>query len=171
MKYFVEVDGAERVVELTERLGKLTVTVDGTPVEVDYEDVDALGQVLVLSGGKSFGASIEGDANELVVTIAGHAYDVEIEDERERAANAAERASNKGGGLVKSVMPGVVVDLLVEVGQEVTAGQPLLILEAMKMQNEIDAPTAGVVREVHVTKGEAIRGGAKLVLIETPSEE
>lgn len=171
MKYFVEVDGTERVVELTERLGTLSVTVDGNPVEVDYQDVDALGQVLVLSDGKSFGASIEGGANALVVTIAGHAYDVAIEDERERAANAAERAASKGGGLVKSVMPGVVVELLVDAGQTVEAGQPLLILEAMKMQNEIDAPAAGVVREVHVAKGEAVGGGAKLVTIEAPSED
>ena len=171
MKYFVEVNGHERVVELTERLGRLSVTVDGEPVEVDYEDVDQLGQVLVLSGGKSFGASIEGDPNRLGVTIAGHLYDVQIEDERERAANAAERASAKGGGLVKSVMPGVVVQLLVEPGQAVAAGQPLLILEAMKMQNEIGAPSAGTVKEVHVKQGEAVGAGAKLVLIEADGED
>lgn len=171
MKYFVEVNGRERVVELTERLGRLTVTVDGTPIEVGYGDVDGLGQLLVLSEGKSFGVSVEGDTNRMGVTIAGHLYDVVIEDERERAANAAERAAAKGGGLVKSVMPGVVVELLVEPGQAVEEGQPLLILEAMKMQNELAAPTAGVVKEVHVRQGEAVAGGARLVTLEAVEED
>jgi biotin carboxyl carrier protein len=166
VKYFVEVNGRERVVELTERLGRLTVTVDGAPIEVDYADVDGLGQLLVLSEGKSFGVSVEGDTNRMGLTIAGHLYDVAIEDERERAANAAERAAAKRGGLVKSVMPGVVVELLVEPGQAVEEGQPLLILEAMKMQNELAAPTAGVVKEVHVRRGEAVAGGAKLVTLD-----
>lgn len=171
MKYFVEVNGRERQVELTERLGVLAVTVDGKPVDLSYEDVDDLGQLMVLSDGWSFGVSIEGDTNRVGITIAGHLYDVLIEDERERAANAAERAAAKAGGLVKSLMPGVVVDVLVELGQEVEAGQPLLILEAMKMQNEIGAPSAGTVTEVHIAKGEAVGSGAKLIFLHSPEEE
>ena len=170
MKYFVEVNGRERVVELSERLGRLSVLVDGEPVEVDYGDVDGLGQLLVLSGGESFGVSVEGDTNRMGITIAGHLYDVAIEDERERAASAAERAAAKRGGLVKSVMPGVVFELLVEPGQAVEEGQPLLILEAMKMQNELAAPTSGLVREVHVRQGEAVAGGAKLVTLEAEED-
>ena len=83
--------------------------------------------------------------------------------ERERAAHAAERARGAGGGLVLAVMPGVVARLLVAVGDEVEAGEPLLVLEAMKMQNEIPAPAAGVVQTVHVTEGKAVAAGAKLV--------
>ncbi len=114
MKYFVELNGRERVVELTERLGQLTATVDGEPIDLSYDDVDDLGQLLVLSGGRSYGVSIEGDTNNIDITIAGHLYDVLIEDERERAASLAASAAAKGGGPVKSVMPGVVVELLVE---------------------------------------------------------
>ena len=61
---------------------------------------------------------------EIAITIAGHRYDCELEDERERAANLAARAANKGGGLLKAVMPGVVVEVLVQAGEAVTEGQP-----------------------------------------------
>ena len=71
---------------------------------------------------------------------------------------------------MKSVMPGVVVELLSAEGDAVEKGQPLLILEAMKMQNEIEAPLAGVVKTIHVGEGEAVGNGAKLVTI-APLEE
>ncbi|MFT7486865.1 MAG: biotin carboxyl carrier protein [Candidatus Paceibacteria bacterium] len=167
MKYFVELNGREREVVLEERLGELSVSVDGKLVELNYSDVDDLGQLFVLSGTRSFGVSIEGDTNQIDITIAGHLYEVHIEDEREQAANAAERAAAKGGGLVVAVMPGVVVQILVEPGQAVTEGQPLLILEAMKMQNEIRSPLAGTVQEVHAQQGEAVSAGEKLLLIES----
>jgi len=170
VKYFVEIAGREHVVELTERLGQLSATVDGEEVGLSYEDIDDQGQLLVLSRGRSYGVSIEGDQNRIGITIAGHLYDVRIEDERERAANAAERAAGQAGGLVKSVMPGVVVEVLVEPGTEVASGQPLLILEAMKMQNEIAAPVAGLVKEIHVAQGEAVGAGAKLVTLEAAQE-
>ena len=166
MRYFVEVNGRPHEVTVVERLGELRVTVDGKPFELEYEEVDTLGQVALRVGTKSFGVSIEGDADSVSATIAGHLYAVTIEDERERAAHAAERASAAAGGIVKSVMPGVVVDLLVDVGDKVEKGQPLLILEAMKMQNEISATSDGTVASVHVTKGEAVSGGAKLMMLE-----
>ena len=171
MKYFVKVNGHDHEVVLTERLGELQVEVDGEVMDLVYEEVDSLGQVLAIMGGESsFGVSIEGDSHRAGITIAGHFYDIEIEDERERAALAAARAAGTGGGLVKSVMPGVVVSLLVTEGDVVEEGQPLLVLEAMKMQNEIAAPAAGSVRLIHVQEGEAVSAGAKLVELEVAQE-
>jgi biotin carboxyl carrier protein len=168
MKYFVTVNGRAREVELVERLGKLEIAVDGRPMELSYEEVDSLGQVALIEGGRSWGMSIEGDEHSVTCSIAGRLYAVEIEDERERAAHAAERESNKGGGVVKSNMPGVVVKLLVKDGDRVEKGQPLLVLEAMKMQNEIGAPGAGVVKTLHVREKEAVSSGAKLVTLVAP---
>jgi biotin carboxyl carrier protein len=165
VKYFVQVNSRQHEVDVVERLGELIIAVDGKPLDLSYEEVDTLGQVALLSDGKSYGVSIEGDMNKASVVIAGHLYAVEIEDERERAAHAAERAATKGGGLVKAVMPGIVVKLLVAEGDTVEAGQPLLILEAMKMQNEIGAPAAGRIKALHVREKEAVAGGAKLVTI------
>lgn len=170
MKYFVDVSGEEHEVELVERLGELSVRLDGEPIEVTYRDVDRLGQVGLFLGTKSFAVSIQGGAEEASVTVAGHAFDVTVEDERERAARQAERARGGGGGDVKSVMPGVVLRVLVEEGDEVQEGQALLILEAMKMQNELAAPRSGRVQRIHVAEGEAVASGAKLVTLAAESE-
>lgn len=170
MKYFVSVDGHEHEVELVERHGALSVRFDGQPVEVRYEEVDRLGQVALFLGDASYAVSIEGDANEASVTVAGALHRVLIEDERERAAHAAERERGAGGADVKSVMPGIVVDVLVEVGQTVAKGQPLLILEAMKMQNEIAAPQAARVASLHVKKGATVKNGELLVRLEGSPE-
>ena len=171
MKYYVAVNGHEHEVVLTERLGEFLVEVDGEVLDMVYEEVDSLGQVLALVGNTSFGVSIEGDSHRAGITIAGHFYDIEIEDERERAAHAAARPAGALGGSVKSVMPGVVVSLLVSAGDVVEEGQALLVLEAMKMQNEIGAPAAGLVQAVHVIEGEAVAAGAKLLEIEVTEAE
>jgi pyruvate carboxylase subunit B len=165
VKYFVTVNGRAHEVDVVERLGELRVQVDGKELDLSYEEVDNLGQVALISEGRSWAVSIEGDEHTVSATIAGHLYSVEIEDERERAAHAAEREASKGGGPIKSVMPGVVVKLLVKEGDAVDKGAPLLILEAMKMQNEIAAPSGGVVKSIHVSEKEAVASGAKLVTL------
>ena len=165
MKYFVTVNGSEHQVELVEVLGELRVTYDGEPLEVRYEEVDRLGQVALFVGQRAFAASIEGGPTQALVTVAGHVYQVALEDERERAAHDADRTRARTGGDLKSVMPGVVARLLVREGAEVARDQPLLILEAMKMQNEITAPAAGRVVAVHVREGQAVAAGARLLTL------
>jgi glutaconyl-CoA/methylmalonyl-CoA decarboxylase subunit gamma len=166
VKYYVSVNGQPHEVTVVERLGELEVSVDGEPMAIEYEEVDRLGQVAVRVDQKSFGISIEGDEHAVTAVIAGHLYAVEIEDARERAAHAARQAAAKGGGVVTSVMPGIVAQILVERGARVEKGQPLLVLEAMKMQNEIAAPSDGIVKEIHVAEREAVGSGTKLVTLQ-----
>lgn len=168
MKYFVTVNGREHEVELDDRPGSLRVSVDGKPLDFSFQEVGEFGQVVAIRDGKSVGLSIEGDASKAAVTIAGHFYEVRLEDERERAAHAAEGSSARRGGVVHSVMPGIVVEILVQRGQTVEKGQPLLILSAMKMQNEIGAPAAGVVTELHVSAAQAVSAGTRLVTLTVP---
>jgi pyruvate carboxylase subunit B len=165
VKYFVTVNGREHEVLLVERAGALEVEVDGKSLDVRYEEVDELGQVVLLRDGRSHAVSIEGDESRAAVTLAGHFYDVRLEDERERAAHAAERAIGRASGEVLGVMPGVVVAILVKKGDAVEAGQPMLILSAMKMQNEIAAPASGIVADLHVVAGQAVAAGARLVTL------
>jgi len=166
VKYFVTIGERTHEVRLVERLGELSIEVDGAPFELSYEEADRLGQVVLLHHGQSYGVSIEGGESEVGVTLAGNFYAATIEDERERAAHLAERAAARGGGVVRSVMPGIVVEVLVAPGDAVEEGQPLLILEAMKMQNEIVAPAAGRVAAVHIAAGQAVSGGERLVALE-----
>ncbi len=169
MKYFVKVNGRDHEVQVEEQADQFSVEVDGAPIRVSYEEVDNLGQVAMNVDGMAHAVSIEGDANICHVVMAGFSFEVELEDERERAAHAAER-ENVGGGVIKSVMPGVVIELLVAEGDVVAEGGPLLILEAMKMQNEIDSPSASRVKTVHVAQGEAVSAGQKLVTLEALEE-
>lgn len=170
MKYFVNINGRDLEVEIVDRAGKLDVTINGEPADFRYDEVDKEGQVALVMDDRGYAVSVAGTRNDYHVTLAGHAYAVEIEDERERAAHAAERERSKGGGVVKAVMPGVVVELCIAEGDIVTEGQPLLILEAMKMQNEIGAPSEGRVKRIHCTAGQAVSAGAKLIDIEALPE-
>ena len=170
MKYYVQVNGRDHEVEVLERAGTLQVWIDGKLTDSTYHEVDRQGQVAMMMEGRGYAVSVSGSRNDYDVTLAGHNYKVQIEDERERAAHAAEREKHKGGGVVKSVMPGVVVEVSVAEGDLVAEGQPLLILEAMKMQNEIGAPGEGRVKRIFVEQGEAIAAGAKLVELEEAGE-
>jgi 3-methylcrotonyl-CoA carboxylase alpha subunit len=122
-----------------------------------------------LCAGRSYALSLEGSEERVSATLAGLHYEVGLEDERERAAHAAERGGGKSGGVVNAIMPGIVVEILVQPGQRVERGQALLILSAMKMQNEIAAPQAGVVGRIHVAAGQAVSAGAQLVTLAVES--
>jgi biotin carboxyl carrier protein len=116
----------------------------------------------------------------MVVLVNGKAIEVARQGERgfsadgrartaTRAANAAARErSGAGSGSVVAPMPGRVLRLLCAVGDHVARGQALVVLEAMKMENEQVANAAGVVREVLVREGESVDAGAKLIRIEPP---
>ena len=134
MKYHITVDGRPHEVEVVERLGELVVSLDGQVFDARYLEVDDLGQVVILHEGRSYGLSIEGDANQKYVTLAGHVRDVRIEDEREKAARAAERARNKGGGAVLAVMPGVVWLQEIDLEQRISATE--LELETLRRERE-----------------------------------
>ncbi len=90
--------------------------------------------------------------------IRGRQYQVKIEDEREKRLKAAAGGGVAEGGEfhLKAPMPGLVVSILVEEGQEVKKGQVMLILESMKMQNELKAPRDGVIGRVRVKAGESV---------------
>lgn len=97
----------------------------------------------------------------------GRSVELELVDPLAHLAEQAHGDAGRHGRLVISAyMPGRVVSVRVAVGDSVEAGQPLVVLEAMKMQNEIQSDRAGVVRVVHVSEGEAVEGGDPLVEIE-----
>lgn len=150
-------------VDLTELpSGALEARIDGRPVALD---VVALGQQLsVLVGGCVVDLTTEGSPPELGIVASGHRSYVHVESERMRAAEQAKRASAAvHEQVVRSPMPGRVVKVLVARGEAVEAGQGLVVLEAMKMENEVRARAAGTVGEVHVAVGAAVEKSAKLV--------
>ena len=103
------------------------------------------------------------DERGVVVQIAGERIRVQMEDERERAAHAVTGTKESGRREVRAVMPGVVAEIMVAVGDEVEEGSTLVILEAMKMQNPLQAEGSGTVIGLHVQKGESVASGQLLL--------
>jgi glutaconyl-CoA/methylmalonyl-CoA decarboxylase subunit gamma len=167
VRYRVEVGGRSFEVAVDADTG--AVTVDGEPFDGDLEAVgDADYSALV--DGRSINLTVEpaGAEGAFVVVAGPHAHEVRVRDLRElaRASTSARRGGIASGGLVQASMPGIVTQILVAGGDTVEVGQPLLILEAMKMENEIAAGAAGRVTEVHVTVGQSVSKGDKLVAVE-----
>ncbi len=105
------------------------------------------------------------EPGRLEATAVGRFLDLLVVDEL-RALALDTEAGGAAGGVLKAEIPGVVVDVLVEPGAIVAKGDPVMIVEAMKMQNELVAPTAGTVVEVPAAKGQSVNAGQTLMVIE-----
>ncbi len=121
----------------------------------------------VLIGNASFEASVVRHEDEVTVGLRARQLCFRVESEQARNARLLESAGGKSGPcIIKSVMPGRVAKILVREGEEVGPGTPLVILEAMKMENEIRSPGSGVVRRIHVSEGIAVGNGDVLVTLD-----
>jgi biotin carboxyl carrier protein len=119
----------------------------------------------VLLDGRSFEARIEANGDRWIVTIRGRRFEIEVADPRRmRRGGAALRGA--GRAQVAAPMPGRVLRVLAAEGDAVEAGQGLLVIEAMKMQNEIKAPQAGRLAVLHAKEGQAVAAGEILAAIE-----
>ena len=165
MKYFVTV--GERVVEVD--VSGDGVTVDGKPVDARLEPVPGTPEVrLQLDGVWSTLAVDHHQGTAVRLVDQGALRELDVEDERSRYIRQLAGAGKTGDGqaVLKAPMPGLVLRILVAVGDEVAQGMPLLALEAMKMENELKATSAGKVRTVLVTAGQAVQKGQILLELE-----
>jgi biotin carboxyl carrier protein len=169
VRYYVTLDpdpGAKPVlVDLVELpSGALQASLDGRAIDVDVVVVGS--QLSVRVNGQVVDLTTEGTPPEIGAVASGHRSYVRVESERMRSAEQAKKTTVTGGDkLVKSPMPGRVVKVLIAKGDVVEVGQGLLVLEAMKMENEVRARIAGTVAEVHVAPGATVEGNAKLVTL------
>ena len=164
----VDGEGAPVAVELVEKPdGRVEATVDGREVAIDVAPIEALGLSSVLVDAQVVDLALEaGGLDEIVVFASGERLSARVRDLRFRGEPLPSAHAPAGvEALVRSPMPGRVVKVLVARGERVEAQQGLVVLEAMKMENEVRAVTAGTVTEVFVTAGAAVESGAKLVSI------
>jgi biotin carboxyl carrier protein len=142
---------------------KQAIKINGKAVEPsDAEIVETEpGVWSILSGGASYEARVAGDE----ITIDGYSLSFEVDDPRrwKRSSHAAEA---QGRATIAAAMPGKVVRIIVSVGDEVVAGQGVLVIEAMKMQNELKAPRDGHVTSIEVKENDSVTAGARLLTIE-----
>jgi biotin carboxyl carrier protein len=168
VRYYARVEGKERECVLEETNGSLAIVVDGQRFRVDLRHIPRAQTWSVLVDGRSYEFTVHEHEEQLELSGGAGVFHVSVEDARTHAARAqtATARGPEGPRLVKAVMPGIVREVLVAPGQAAAKGQPLLILEAMKMQNEVRAPEKGTVRKVFVGRGDTVEKGARLVEIE-----
>lgn len=147
--YDVQIDG------INESSTVAHVIVNGTPYEVEIVGAKAR------PSSKSHVSLAPSSSSSAQITPASAAQSTPAP-----AAASAASAAPASGAAVKSPLPGTVLALKVNVGDTVSAGQTLLILEAMKMENNIDAPNGGVVKQILVQQGATVAEGDNLIVIE-----
>jgi biotin carboxyl carrier protein len=166
MRYTAIVEGEEQVVEVTPRENGYLVSLGGKVLEIDAVHLQGFAVNLIV-GARSYRCDIEPAKDGKVNVLVGETvHRLEILDERKlRLRRAAGKFTLEGPQRIDAPMPGKVTRVLVKVGDEVQEGQGLVVVEAMKMENELKSPKAGKVTEMHAVEGSAVESGAKLAVI------
>ena len=153
MKYSVLIKDQIHEVEILEEKGCLKVCWDGERQDVDCLSVSANPSTTMLLNKCAFEISLQREEESFSVILDHSTYDVLVKRGklRESAATILKQGSDQE--IISAPMPGMVVAVKSEVDQRVTQGDPLLILEAMKMENELRSPVDGLVHQVHVQTG------------------
>ncbi|MGA2504847.1 MAG: biotin/lipoyl-containing protein [Anaerolineales bacterium] len=167
MKYIAEVDGLEFPIEI---LDEHHICFGGETIEVDLAAVS--GQLLysLIVNGESFEGYVYPDERSWQVLLLGRSYSIFIEDEREKRLRTTEAGIVSPGReyTLKAPMPGLAVAVPIDEGQRVEKGQILVILESMKMQNELRAPFEGNVARLKIKAGEGVQQKQALLTIVAP---
>ena len=169
MRYFATLKGQKEPVAVDiEPLGqgRFALVMKG-----ERHEVDALtlrhGAVSLIVDGESFGVELDEAGDEIAVLVRNHISRIDVADERKLRLRAARTGfAAEGKQIVTAPMPGKLVKVLVKVGEAVKEGQGLVVVEAMKMENELKSPKAGKVTELFAQEGTPVEQNAKLVAVE-----
>jgi biotin carboxyl carrier protein len=168
MRYYTRVGTEEKTVDIEPLDGsRFRITIGGeSPRVIDAEQVE--GQVVhMLVDGRSHDVGIEQEGGALHVQVQDDVYRLELLDERKHRLLAARgKFQVSGPQTIRAPMPGKIVKILVGKGAAVEEGQGVIVIEAMKMENELRAPKAGHVAEIFVTEGQTVENRTDLVSID-----
>jgi biotin carboxyl carrier protein len=158
------VDGRTVRVEVCGKDGRYTVTLDGRALEVDFQETGRDFLSLLIDG-RSYEVGLEKRPGGFSVVLPDDALFVELTEAARSAVDVVKKAAS-GPARILAPMPGKIVRVLVEAGQPVAAGQGLVVMEAMKMENELKAPRQGTVKQLAAREGQAVETGALLAVLE-----
>jgi biotin carboxyl carrier protein len=164
MKYYVTIDDQTWEIEINQQ-GELCI--DGACEAVDFQSISGSSIYSLLLENDSYEALVEARDDCYEVLLQGTLYRVRVQDERmRRLAHAARGFAPPSGEIaIRAPMPGLIIDVPVQEEQEVGKGEVLVILESMKMENELKAPRAGVVSQVRVESGQSVDQHETLIAI------
>jgi biotin carboxyl carrier protein len=163
--YFAEVEGIEYRIEI---LSETKVVINGTSHDIDYQTLKKNASCSLLVDGKSFEPSTFQENGGWEILLKGRRFNVLVEDERERQLRLAGGQSSlqEGHFILKSPMPGLVIDIPIQEGDQVKKGDVLVILESMKMQNELTAPRDGKITHIQVIVNDNVERKQTLLILE-----
>jgi len=167
LKYYVTIDDRVVEVEVTDTPAGTTATIEGRTFDVDLLPVSADKLFSLVVDHQSHEVLVEDVEDGIEVIVGGELFRMAVQDEWERRLANIQRKSTAvtGETIVKAPMPGQVVGVPVQPGDVIKTGHGLVVLSAMKMENEIRSPRDGTVLAVHVTQGDKVDQGASLVTI------
>jgi biotin carboxyl carrier protein len=164
MKYVTTIGGRTFRVEV---LDDRHILLDGKPFEVDFTAIDSQPVFSLLINGRSLEAHAVPMEGGWKVLLHGKMFEAQVEDEQAIRVRALAHSVADAGGecLLRAPMPGLVVSLPVAAGQNVAKGTALVILESMKMQNELRSPKDGTIQEIRIQPGQAVEQNQVLVVV------
>lgn len=165
MKYITTLDEKEYTIEI---IDAHHVAINGRVQEVDFESISGQPVFSLIVDGKSYESFVYETEEGWQVLTRGRQYNLTVVDEREKRLRAAAGSGvvESGEYNLKAPMPGLIVAIPVEEGAQVEKGQTLIILESMKMQNELKSPKAGVVGRIRVKQGETVEQRQALLSVQ-----
>lgn len=168
MKYYVDVEDRTIELDFQEEGEQLRVRVGEDVLTLDLRQVTEPSLYSLLIDNRSFELFVEENGDDFDVLIGGELFHLKVQDEWTRRLANIQRKTQVDTGLlaIKAPMPGAVISVEVTPGQDVKKGQGVVILSAMKMENEIKTPRAGRVKSVEVQPGQTVEQGRTLVVIE-----
>ena len=167
MRFWVALAGRDAEVVFRREGDGVVLEMEGRTLAADFRRLPDGEVYSLLIDGRSHEVRVSPAGPGLEVTIHGATLPVEVRHPLERLLRATPRAAGRGSGeTIAAPMPGLVVAVRVKPGEKVAAGQPVAVVEAMKMQNELSARQGGVVTEVFVAEGAPVNAGQPLVRIE-----
>jgi biotin carboxyl carrier protein len=164
VKIEIKLRDQRRTAEVSRVDGQLRFAVDGRSLDVDAVEI-APGIYSILIAGQAFEARVDSSGGVLRVSVAGREYAAEIVDPRQRKRYRSGAIEAEGRQQVIAPMPGKVVRVLTATGDAVETGKGLVVIEAMKMQNEVRSPKSGTVERMLVTEGQAVNAGDVLAIV------
>jgi biotin carboxyl carrier protein len=165
MTYDVTVDGKPHQLEIEKAEDGWLCRLDGREIKVDAV-ITRRDVLSILVEGKSYEIKREQTATDLHMWVGSTRYGVEVRDPRSLRSRRDGAGDEKGPKKILAPMPGRIVRLLVSEGAEVEAGQGIVVVEAMKMQNEIKSPKKGIVQKLMATAGATVNAGDVLAIVE-----